>query len=262
MDLARELLPRAFALALTFTRAAGFVAVAPFPGRQVGPMQRVGLALALAAVAGGFVPAPSEAPQLDARLVAAAVSEVGIGVLFGVAFRFAFAAAEVLAQAVAQASGLAAPTTFNPTLEAQETPLGQALTLFAMLVALAVGAHRVAIAALLDSFRVIPVGAPVPFHATAGLFVDLASDSLGVGLRLALPVVAITLAAQAALALIARAAPALQLFSVGLTVLIAASVAALSVSLGDITIGLGEHFGALSHWFERLLLTLAPASPP
>jgi flagellar biosynthetic protein FliR len=259
MDLARELLPRAFALALTFTRAAGFVAVAPFPGRQVGPMQRVGLALALAAVAGGSVPAPDVPPELDARLVAAAASEVGIGALFGVAFRFAFAAAEMLAQAVAQASGLASPTTFNPTLEAQETPLGQALTHFAMLLALAVGAHRVAIASLLESFRALPVGASVPFHATARLFVDLAAASLGVGLRLALPVVAVALAAQAALALIARAAPSLQLFSVGLTVLVAASVAALTASLGDITVGLSEHFAALPHWLERLLFTLAPA---
>jgi flagellar biosynthetic protein FliR len=239
MDLARELLPRAFALALTFTRAAGFVAVAPFPGRQVGPMQRVGLALALAAVAGGSVPAPDVPPELDARLVAAA--------------------AEMLAQAVAQASGLASPTTFNPTLEAQETPLGQALTHFAMLLALAVGAHRVAIASLLESFRALPVGASVPFHATARLFVDLAAASLGVGLRLALPVVAVALAAQAALALIARAAPSLQLFSVGLTVLVAASVAALTASLGDITVGLSEHFAALPHWLERLLFTLAPA---
>lgn len=122
MDLARELLPRALALALTFTRAAGFVTAAPFPGRQVGPMQRVGLALALTAVAGGFVPAPSAPPALDARLAAASASELGVGVLLGVAFRFSFAAAEMLSQAVAQASGLASPTTFNPTLEAQETP--------------------------------------------------------------------------------------------------------------------------------------------
>jgi flagellar biosynthetic protein FliR len=261
MDLARELLPRAFALALTFSRAAGFAAASPFPGGHAGPTQRVGLALALTLVAGAVAPSPDGPARLDARLAAGAASEVLVGALFAVAFRFVFAAAEVLSQAVAQASGLASPSAFNPTLETQETALGQAVTLFATLVALAVGAHRVAIAWVLESFRALPVGASVPFHAAAPLFVDLAADSLAVGLRLALPVVAVALAAQSALALIARAAPSLQLFSVGLTVLVAAGVAVLMASLGDVTVGLGEHFATLSPTLERLFESVARRPP-
>ena len=48
MDLARELMPRALAVALSFSRGAGFVAVSPFPGGQAGPKARVGLAVMLA----------------------------------------------------------------------------------------------------------------------------------------------------------------------------------------------------------------------
>ena len=58
MDLARELRRRAFALALTFSRAAGFAAASPFPGGHAGPTQRVGLALALTLVAGDGAPTP------------------------------------------------------------------------------------------------------------------------------------------------------------------------------------------------------------
>lgn len=261
MDLARELLPRAFTVALAFSRTAGFSAASPFPGQHVGPTQRVGLALALAAVAGLFVPVPAEPIGLDARLVAGTASELGIGLTIGVAFRFVFTAAEMLSQSVSQVSGLGAPSTFNPTFNTQETALSQVLTLFAMLVALSIGAHRVAIASVLESFRLLPVGSSVSFYAAAPVFVDLAAESLAVGLRLALPVVVISLATQAALALIARAAPSLQLFSVGLTVLIAASVMVLMASLGDVTLGLGEHLGGLGPRIARVLFALTPQSP-
>jgi flagellar biosynthesis protein FliR len=76
-----------------------------------------------------------------------------------------------------------------------------------------------------------------------------------------MPVVVISLATQTALALISRAAPSLQLFSVGLAVLIAASIMVLMASLGDITLGLGEHLGGLGPRLARVLLALTPQSP-
>ena len=97
--------------------------------------------------------------------------------------------------------------------------------------------------------------------AAAGTFVDLAADALAVGLRLSLPVVAVTLATQVALAMIARAAPALQIFSIGLSILVAAGVMVLVASMGDIAMGLSEHIGSLSSRLEQLLVLIAPQPP-
>ncbi|MFO0650537.1 MAG: flagellar biosynthetic protein FliR [Polyangiales bacterium] len=257
IDLAHELVPFALTTTLSFSRVAGFVVTSPFPGRQVAATQRVGLALVVAWVAGMIVPAPTWAPGLDARTVGAAVSELAVGLTLGAAFRVVFSGAEVLSQNIAQASGLAAPSVFNPTLETQESAIGEAITLFAMLVALSMGAHRVALGWLLESFRALPVGATAHFDATTGAFVDLAAAALTVGLRLALPVVAVALATQVALAMIARAAPALQLFNIGLAVLIAAGATVLMASLGDVTVGLGGHFATLSPSLDRVLSELA-----
>lgn len=168
-----------------------------------------------------------------------------MGVTLGAAFRFVFSGAEVLSQNIAQASGLGAPSVFNPTLETEESAIGEAVAeFFAMLIALSMGAHRVALGWLLESFRALPVGATAHFDATAGAFINIAGDALSVGLRLALPVVAVALATQVALAMMARAAPSLQLFNVGLSVLIAAGATVFMASLGDVTAGLG---GALRH---------------
>lgn len=261
MDLAQELIPRALSVALAFSRTAGFVAVSPFPGRHVGATQRVGAAIVLAWLASSIAPPHLVVRTLDAQAVVASVSELGLGLLLGMTFRFVYGAAEVLSQNVAQATGLGTPSVFNPTIETQETALGEAITLFALLMAFAVGAHRIALAWVFESFRVIPVGSPVLFTAATGTFVDLAGESLLVGLRLALPVVAVALATQVTLAMIARAAPSLQIFNVGLAVLIAAGTMVLLASATDLAIGLGNHMASLSPRLDQLLVSLTPPSP-
>ncbi len=249
MDLARVLLPHALAFALAFARVGGFVTVSPFPGPHVATTARVGLTVVLAFVAVSLAPPPAATLGLDLKLVGLTASELGVGLIFGVAFRFVLAAGEMLAQTVAQSTG---PSVFNPTLEAQDTALGQAITLGALAIALALGAHRVALGWLLESFRAIPVGATVAHHAAVHTFVDLAAQALAVGLRLSLPVVAASLAAQVALAMIARAAPSLQIFSVGLTVLLGGGLLVFSASLGDVQVGLGEHIATLGVRLEQV----------
>ncbi len=191
MDLARELVPYALTASLTFSRTAGFVVASPFPGRHVAATQRVGLALTIAWMAGMVLPPLAWSPGLDARTVGAAVSEFALGVTIGATFRLVFSAAEVLSQNLSQAVGLSAPSVFNPTIESQESALGESITLLAMLLALAMGAHRVAIEWLLASFHALPVGATPALHLSAPLFVDLVAAATSVGLRLALPAAAL-----------------------------------------------------------------------
>ncbi|MBI5512166.1 MAG: flagellar biosynthetic protein FliR [Deltaproteobacteria bacterium] len=259
MDLVGALMPHALSFGLVFSRVAGFVAASPFPGNHVAVTQRVGLTVCLSWLASSVVRAPSL--TLDARCVVSAAVELGCGVVLGLAFRFVFAAAEVLGQNLSQATGLSAPSVLNPTLEAQDAPLARALGLFAMYLALALGAHRVGLAYLFASFRTLPPGASMAFENTAVTFVDLAAQALSVGLRLSLPVAAVALAVQVALAMVSRAAPSLQLFSVGLTVLVAAGAAVLLASAGDLATGLAEHLATLAPRLDALLTALRPSPP-
>ena len=52
-------------------------------------------------------------------------------------------------------------------------------------------------------------------------------------MRIGLPIVGVALVVQLALAMIARAAPALQIFSVGLSVLMVTGLVTVFISLGD-----------------------------
>ena len=255
MNFNQELMAQVLAVGLAFSRTAGFVVTSPFPGPYISSMQRVGLAVMLAWIASACATTAPPA-HLDLHLFASCASELAIGLLIGIAFRFVISAGEVLAQTMSLSTALSSPSVFNPTLQSQEAPLALALSLFALLVAFAVGAHRVAILWLLESFRLLPVGVSIPFDGAAGNFVDLAAEAMVVGVNQALPVVAVTLVTQVTLAMIARAAPALQLFNVGIGIIVAGGLAVLMASLRDIAAGLAQHFLALSSRLEQLLAVL------
>lgn len=256
MTIARLLLANAVMFGLAASRIAGFVVVSPFPGKNVATTQRVGLVVVLAWIVTAFAPAPSRAPDLGLGLVWAAVPEIGCGLVIGVAFHFVFATTDVLGAVVSQMTGHGTPSVLNPTLGAAETPLSRAIGLVAMLVALSLGVHRVALSGLLESFRAIPPGTAMAFDAPAVRYIDLAIDSFIVGVRLAMPVVAVALVVHIALALVSRAAPSLQLLSVGVGVLFVATGATFFASLGDVFQSLAAHFSHLAAVIDGALTDL------
>ncbi len=245
-SLARILWVDASVFALVASRIAGFVVASPFPGRNVGATQRIGLVVLLTWICTASAPSGAASGALDLELAGRALLEVACGVVIGMVFQFTFAAAEVLGGVLSQASGLASGSVLNPTLDAPETAIGRIVSLGALALALGMGVHRVALAALLGSFRALPVGSPLALEAPVFACAELGVQAFAVGVRLSLPVLAIALLVQVALAMISRAAPTLQIFSVGFTILFSSTLVTLLASLDDVGVGLGSHFGELA----------------
>ena len=149
----------------------------------------------------------------------------------------------------------------NPTISGEDVALGRIVTLLAELLALGAGVHRTAIAYLLQSFRVLPVGVAISLPASSHVLVDLVIRSMTVGLRLAMPVVGVCLVMHVGLAMIARAAPALQILHVGLSVMLATGFLTLIAVLPDIGRSLLEHYSSLGRVLSDVLAVLR-ASPP
>jgi flagellar biosynthetic protein FliR len=247
-------LGQAIAWALVACRIAGFVVSSPFPGSYVGSTSRIGLVACLSWVASVFAPAAEAPHEVGLALVGSAALEMACGLTIGLAFRLILSAAEMAGQFLSQAMGLSTASVLNPTIDAEDTIVARIVTLLSLTLALGAGVHRVALSYLLASFRVLPVGAATVSPASAMAFVDIAILSFTVGLRLAMPVVGVALVVQVGLAMTARAAPSLQIFSVGFTVLLLTGTFVLLASLRDIGAGLLLHFGSLSGWWDTLLL--------
>lgn len=251
------LLGQAGGYALVASRIAGFVVASPFPGANVSKTQRVGLVCVLTWVATPIA-SFSHVPQgLSAALAASSMLEIGCGVAIGLTLRFILAAADVAGSALAQASGLSSANMLDPASGTQEPVLGKVMTMLAMLVALSVGAHRVVLAYLLESLRVLPVGSKIAIANAMPLFVTMTSNALLVGVRLALPIVAVSLVLQLTLAMIARAAPSLQIFSVGLALLVLTTLTILVDGIHEISAGMVTELATVGPHLDQLLSRLA-----
>ncbi|MGA2450033.1 MAG: flagellar biosynthetic protein FliR [Polyangiaceae bacterium] len=258
MSLATVALANASLFSLAACRIAGFVVSSPFPGQNVGRTQRVTLVVVLAWIATSLTPPERCPPLLGLEFFGRCAEEVGCGVIVGSAFRFVFSAAEVLGTTLGQASGIASASIMNPTLDATDTVFGRIMGLAAMLVALGAGIHRIALHALMESFRAIPIGLLSLRDAPALGLVDVAIDAFAMGVRLATPVLAVALLAHLALALVSRTAPSVQIFSVGFAVLFTVGTITVLACLHDILVELVVHFDSLSQVLDRAVSPLRP----
>lgn len=242
----------AAALLLAVTRIAGFVLVAPFPPKNATAQTKIGLILLLAWVARAGQPyIPSL--HLDFGLMALAPSELGIGLLIGFTVRITYSSAEILGSSFAQATGLTMGSVYDPTMGTDDPVPARVITLFAMLLFLALGAHRVALGYLLESFHALPIGRAVDISVAAPTFVDYVTQAVDAGVRLSLPVVGVSLVVQLALALVSRASPQLQVFSVGMGISVAAAVLTFMGSINDVASGLGAQMQNDAPRIEQVL---------
>lgn len=247
--------------AITFgwvlSRVAGFVVTSPFPGADVPSTARVGLTLSLSWVVAGFAAPAAPVTGLDLGTVMTAAVELGCGAAMGFVLRILIGVSDMTGEMIAHAIGLSTGAVLNPEAPGPDPTIARVFSLIAMLIALGLGAHRVALAHVLESFRSLPVGSALAIPASFPALAALVGEALGTSLRLALPIVAVSLLTQLALALIARAAPAMQIFNVGLSVTLAGGLVTLASAAGDLGAGFAESLGHLPARLGEVLLLMA-----
>jgi flagellar biosynthetic protein FliR len=244
------------------TRISALIIVAPAPWTvapaRVRAMLAAGLALLTCASPLGV---QTELSQQPLAIALGVISEACIGFCMGFTVRLMVSVAEVGAEFVAPQLGLGVAALFDPHMHTSETPIGSIYRNMTILLAVIVGLHRQLLMALFGSFGVLPPGVLVnPGNAT-GTLLALTAQAIEAGVRLALPAVVVLFLVQVALAFIARAAPALQIFSVGFAVTLGVGLLVLTLSLPDsVRLLLGE-MSHLDTRIQAVLSRLAEASP-
>lgn len=214
------------------TRVAALLAAAPVLGQLRIPTRvRIGFAVAITLA---IVPTLPEMPPIapvSATGVIVLVTQVVIGLAIGFALRLVFAAVEMAGELIGLQMGLGFAMFYNPA-NIQHTPiLGNFLGLLASLTFLSLNGHLAVLAALAESFRLLPISSdPVP----GTFFETLARHGAVIftaGLQLALPLIVTMLIVNVALGVLTRAAPQLNIFAVGFPVTLAIGFAALVLML-------------------------------
>ena len=179
-------LGQAMIFALIASRIAGFVVTSPFPSSHAPPTQRVALVVVLTVFSTAMVPLRLGLPT-GLEIIPFVLRELGLGAAIGLVFRVVLAIGAVTGELVSQATGLGAPSLFDPASASQQTVITRIFSLFAVMVAIGIGAHRVVFAYLLESFVALPPGAVFQLGPAAPVLSDLVGSALVEGIRLAMP---------------------------------------------------------------------------
>jgi len=215
-----------------FFRILALIAAAPlFGARGVPTTARIGMAFVLTVVISPVLdPMPAIQPS-SAQGIFILVQQLMIGTAMGLAMRIVFSAIEMAGHIIGLQMGLGFATFFDPQNSTQIPVMGQFLGLIAMLLFLAINGHLMVITALVESFRVLPVG----LHAFAGegwhTLALWGGEVFRGGLLISLPLVAVLMMTNVALAVLTRAAPQLNIFVVGFPLTLAIGFIVMAASM-------------------------------
>jgi flagellar biosynthetic protein FliR len=210
---------------------AAFVA-APIFGAQGVPVQiRLILSLAVGMAALNSVtitlPAGGVASVAGIALVA---GEVLAGLAIGFALQMAYAAAFIGGETIANAMGLGFASMVDPQSGATTPVVGQFLSILSTFLLLSMDGHLMLVQFVVDSYRALPPGAGLMPNTAIHDLVWFGSSMFGAGLTIALPVAFALVLVQIVMAMLARSAPSLNLFSVGLPATLIAGLVLLAIA--------------------------------
>lgn len=242
----------AITFALVATRMAAFIVASPFPGAAIPSQVRIGFVVLLSVATTPLV-TMSHPPSIGLPLVMAAIGEMLTGAAIGFLFRVAMGTAEVLGSSLAHAMGLTFAASYDPSQATNSDALTRIVSSVALLTAFAFGAHRVVLGAVIGSFRAIPVGGFLDLATYVPGTLTWIARSLEAGVGLAVPAMTVSVVVQVAIGLVARAAPSLQVFSVGLSVSLASGLFVVLAGMRDSLAGLASHVSSMGQVLERVI---------
>lgn len=209
-------LPDPIPALLVLSRVGALVMTGPVFGHVLLPLRvRLGIALALTVVVAASVPAPAAMPDTVFGLAGMITLEIALGGLLGCVAQFVFAGVQIGGQLAGVQMGFGFATLIDPQSHAQTTVVAELQQLLVLFLFLTLDMHHALIAALIQSFKVAPLG--VVLLSGPGLMdaAHMAGELFELGLRVAGPILLILLLVNLALGVIARTVPQLNVFVIG-----------------------------------------------
>ncbi|EXF93860.1 flagellar biosynthesis protein FliR [Pseudomonas fluorescens HK44] len=219
---------------LPLFRVGAVLTTMPIFGTTLVP-RRIRLYFAVAitvVIAPGLPPMPQVNP-LDLSGLLLIAEQILIGALLGFSLQLFFQAFVVAGQIISIQMGMGFASMVDPTNGVSAAVIGQFLTMLVTLLFLGMNGHLVVFEVLTESFTTLPVGSGMLINH----FWEMAGKMgwvLGAALLLVLPAITALLVVNIAFGIMTRAAPQLNIFSVGFPLTLVLGLVIFWVSLGDI----------------------------
>jgi flagellar biosynthetic protein FliR len=203
---------------IVLVRLSGIMIFAPFFSNQSIPvLLRVVFTLFATLVLAPALPLSSLPAGLDlSNLTTVFVNEIVVGAVLGLAASFVFAGLQFAGQMISFLLGFSLINVIDPQTQVEAPVFSFINNYVGLLFFLLINGHHWFLLAISESFRVLSVGG---IHLQAPLLayiIQLSAQVLVIGIRIAGPVIAVTVITDIVMGVIGRAAPQINIIIVGM----------------------------------------------
>ena len=147
------------------------------------------------------------------------LKEAGAGLCLGAMTNFCSSIVIFAGRIVDMDMGLAMANIFDPTTRDQVSLTGQLFNYGVLMMLIVSGMHRYLIKAFIEAYEVVPVGSVVMNgDRLLNAILTFLIDYIVIGFRICLPIFAAILIVNAVLGILAKIAPQMNMFSVGIQI--------------------------------------------
>jgi flagellar biosynthetic protein FliR len=220
-------LSAAFAIALTlaFVRSVAWVTICPpFSNSSIPMMLKIGFAAAIAFFAAGTLQHDA-LPLTDAQVITAIVVQAVVGVVLGFVVSLFVTTVVAAGSLIDLFSGINLPQAIDPLSQQQTAIFGQFYNLLLTTLLFTTGASVVIVGGFMRSFRA--VGTSLPKTTPGSVAQTITGDVVtffAAAVEIAAPVIVVLFCTQILLALLAKAAPQINVFVFGMPLQIAVAL--------------------------------------
>ena len=220
----------AFMLALV--RASAWVMICPpFSSKSIPGMAKIAIALGVAFDAAGRLQ-HDPMPTTDAQVLTQLVVQVLVGFLLGFVVSMFISAVAAAGNLADLFSGLNLPPSIDPLSQQQSPLFGQFYNLVATALLFTTGAVLVIVGGFIHSFDAIGTSfPPTTLGSVANVLIGDVTTFFAAAVEIAAPIIAVLFAAQVLLALLAKAAPQINVFVFGFPFQILLALAGVGLAL-------------------------------
>jgi flagellar biosynthetic protein FliR len=247
------ILPELSALfVLVFARVGTLVMLMPGIGeRLILSRARLSLAFFVALVILPMARSTITVPQDPAGLGGLLISEILVGLVIGATVRLLMGALQTAGFIIAQTLGLGFAVTVDPTGGLQNPSLANFLSMLGITLILAADLHHIALAAIHESYRLLPPGGFPEIGDVMTLAVKAMAQGFSLAVQISAPFIVFGLLFNLGLGVLARLMPQMQVFFLavpasilgGMLVLLATVGVMMGVFLDDLGAFLRQFIG-------------------
>lgn len=229
--------------------SAMFVAVPIFSIQSVPARVRLILSVTLTLVVMPLLPPLPAIEMFSYQGLLVAIQQIAIGLLSGFIVQLVFAAVVFAGQGIALSMGLGFASMVDPQNGQQVPVVAQFYVISSMLIFLSLDGHLLLIKMMIDSFRSLPIGLDGINKTDIWTILAWSTRMFAGGLLLAMPVIISLLLINISFGVATRAAPQLNIFSVGFPVTLMLGILLMWQTLPDV---LDQFTGILTDAYDLI----------